>query len=60
MPAELRPQLDAYLDKLQKSQSQIANIAGEIRGHRREQAKLDRKYAPRIAENKFVDQIHGP
>ena len=60
VPAELRPQLDAYLDKLQTSQSQIANIAGEIRGHRRDQAKLDRKYAPRIAENKFVDQITDP
>ena len=60
VPAEMRPQLEQHLAKLEQSQEQIGQIAGEIRGERREQARLDRQYAPRIAANEFVAQIADP
>ena len=60
VPPELQPKLQEYLDKLRTSQAQIGKIAGDIRGHRREQARLDRKFAPTIAANAFVAQISDP
>ena len=61
MPAELRPQLDAYL-------RQAAEVAVADRQHSparyaatvASRPSLDRKWAPTIAANEFVAQIEDP
>ena len=60
LPPEMQARFAALKEDVSKSQEHISELAGGIRGYRTEQAKLDRKYAPRIAENKFVDQITDP
>ena len=60
LPPEMQARFAALKEDVSKSQEHISELAGGIRGYRTEQAKLDRKYAPRIAENAFVDQITDP